>query len=181
MIRQVARAASLAVLAGAAAVTAATPAVAQTERVAVHTDWSVFNPTNPRECYIASPPTASVARRDGQVVQVDRGEIRLFVTFRPDENVAAEVSYTSGYPIREGSGVRLVVNGETFDLSSGTGEGDRWAWPASPAEDARLIAAFRRGSDARVTAVSARGTTTEDTFSLMGFTAALNDAEGRCS
>jgi hypothetical protein len=31
-----------------------------------------------------------------------------------------------------------------------------------------------------VSGVSSRGTTTEDTFSLMGFTAALNDAEARC-
>lgn len=156
------------------------PALAQTERVAVHTDWSVFTPSDPRECYIVSPPTASVARRDGEVVQVERGDIRLFVTFRPEESVAGEVSFTSGYPFREGSTVQVRVNGQSFDLQTGTGEGREWAWTASPEEDQRLIAAFRGGSDAVVTGVSSRGTATEDTFSLMGFTAALGDAESRC-
>ena len=31
-----------------------------------------------------------------------------------------------------------------------------------------------------MTGTSARGTTTEDTFSLSGFTAAVEDAEARC-
>jgi hypothetical protein len=32
-----------------------------------------------------------------------------------------------------------------------------------------------------VTGVSSRGTTTKDTFSLLGFTAALDEAERRCA
>jgi hypothetical protein len=42
------------------------------------------------------------------------------------------------------------------------------------------VAAFRRGSEATVVGRSARGTETSDTFSLLGFTAALEDAEARC-
>jgi invasion protein IalB len=183
MIMQLARSAGVAavVMLGTGVLSPASPAMAQTERVASHTDWSVFTPGNPRECYIASPPTTSVARRGNQVVEVTRGEIRLFVTFRPDENVAGEVSFTSGYPFEAGSNVTVAVGNETFTLGTGTGDADRWAWPASPEEDQRLIAAFRRGSTAQITGVSARGTTTEDTFSLLGFTAALGDAEGRCN
>jgi invasion protein IalB len=181
MVMQLARAAgTIAAVVAAGVLAPATTAQAQVERAAVHTDWSVFTPTNPRECYIVSPPTASVARRDNQVVQVERGDIRLFVTFRPDDSVRGEVSFTSGYPFQDGSTVRVRVGNETFTLGTGSGEADRWAWPASPQEDARLIAAFRRGSDAQVTGTSARGTTTEDTFSLMGFSAALSDAEARC-
>lgn len=182
MTMQLARAAGLAVVAtlGAGALSPASPALAQAERVAVHNDWSVFTPSNPRECYIVTPPTASVARRDGQVVQVTRGDIRLFVTFRPDDGVAGEVSYTSGYPFDPGSTVRVTVGSDTFTLGTGTGEGDRWAWPENAEEDARLIAAFRRGSNATVVGTSSRGTETTDTFSLLGFTAAVNDAEARC-
>lgn len=182
MIMQLARAAGVAAAAilGMGLLAPPAPAMAQSERVAVHTDWSVFTPSNPRECYIVSPPTASVARRGGSVVEVTRGDIRLFVTFRPDDNVAGEVSYTSGYPFEPGSTVRLTVGNETFTLGTGTGEADRWAWPANAEEDARLIAAFRRGSTATVVGTSARGTETTDTFSLMGFTAAISDAEARC-
>ncbi|HLS59292.1 MAG TPA: invasion associated locus B family protein [Paracoccaceae bacterium] len=180
MSMQLARAAGLAA-AVAVGIGIAGTAAAQNERVAVHTDWTVFTPSDPRECYIASPPTASVARRGGEVVQVDRGEILLFVSFRPQENVENEVSFTSGYPFREGSTVTVEVNGQTFTMQTGTGEGNRWAWTASPEEDARLVAAFRGGAEAKITGTSSRGTTTEDTFSLMGFTAALGDAAGRCS
>ncbi len=150
------------------------------ERVAAHTDWSVFVADEPKECYLVSPPTDSVARRDGEAVEVDRGDIRLFVTFRPGENVANEVSFTSGYPLRDGSTVRFEVGSSGFDLSPGSGEGNGWAWPASTAEDARLVEAMRAGAEAVVTGVSARGTTTVDTFSLMGFSAAMGDAETRC-
>jgi invasion protein IalB len=182
MTIDLARAARLAAVAmiGTAAIAVAAPALAQTERVAAHTDWSVFTPSDPRECYIASPPTSSVARRGDQVVEVNRGEIRLFVTWRPEENVRGEVSFASGYPFREGSNVRVEVGNETFLLGTGTGNASGWAWPESPEEDARLVAAFRRGSTAKVIGESARGNRTEDTFSLMGFTAAYNDAENRC-
>lgn len=181
MIMTLARASALVVsgIMVAGAIVPAAPAQAQTERVAVHTDWSVFTPSNPRECYIVSPPTTSVARRNNQVVQVDRGDIRLFVTFRPEDDISGEVSFTSGYPFRDGSTVSIEVGNETFTMGTGSGEADRWAWPRTE-DDARIIAAFRRGSDAKVTGTSSRGTTTEDTFSLMGFTAALNDAEARC-
>ncbi|MEL6597855.1 MAG: invasion associated locus B family protein, partial [Pseudomonadota bacterium] len=44
-----------------------------------------------------------------------------------------------------------------------------------------LVAAMKRGAEAVVTGRSGRGTTTKDTFSLLGFTAAVEDAEARCT
>jgi hypothetical protein len=162
------------------ALLAAAPALAQTrERVAAHTDWSVFVEDNPKECYIASPPQSSAARRDGQAVEVQRGDIRLFVAFRPGEGVSNEVSFTGGYPFRAGGPVTLTVGSDSFTLNPGEGDGNEWAW-TDPADDSRVVAALRRGANARVTGTSTRGTSTEDTFSLMGFTAAVEDAEARC-
>jgi hypothetical protein len=156
------------------------PALAQqAERVAAHTDWSVFVASDPKECYIVSPPTGSIARRDGGLVEVQRGDIRLFVAFRPGENVSNEVSFTGGYPFREGSTVTLAVGSDSFTLGPGQGEAGEWAW-TDPSDDSRAVAAMRRGSTAKVTGTSSRGTTTEDTFSLAGFTAAVEDAEARC-
>jgi len=164
-----------------AAFAAAAPAMAQapSEPVAVHSDWAVYVAGSPKECYVMTAPKNSDARRGGASVQVDRGQIRLFVTFRPADNVANEVSFSSGYPLAEGA-VKMQVGADTFNLSPGSGEANDWAWPASPADDARLVAALRRGADAKVTGVSTRGTTTIDTFSLIGFTAAVTDAEERC-
>jgi hypothetical protein len=156
---------------------AAGPALAQSaERVAAHTDWSVFVANSPKECYIVSPPKSSDATRDGQPAEVQRGDIRLFVAFRPGDNVTNEVSFTGGYPF---SSVTLAVGSESYTLTPGDGDAGEWAWTA-PADDSRVVASLRRGSTATLTGTSARGTRTEDTFSLAGFTAAVEDAAARC-
>jgi hypothetical protein len=163
------------------AVACAGTALAQSaERVASHTDWSVFVAGDPKECYIVSPPTKSVATRDGTPTEVQRGDIRLFVSFRPGENVTNEVSFTGGYPFREGSTVALSVGADKFTLVPGVGDAGEWAW-TEPSDDSRAVAALRRGATATVVGTSSRGTQTEDTFSLSGFTAAVEDAAARCT
>ena len=147
-------------------------------RVAVKTDWNVFVDDNPTECWSVSKPTSSSATRSGNAVSVNRGDVLLFVSFRPASNVKGEVSFSGGYEFREGSTVKVEISGKSFDLQI---SGDT-AWPASPADDAKLVAAMKAGSNAVVTGISQRsGTTTKDTFSLLGFTAALAEAEKRCS
>jgi len=149
------------------------------ERVASHGDWSVFVVANPKECYVVAPPTSSTARRDGQTVEVNRGDIRLFVRFNPGEGVAGEVSFTGGYPFEADTPVTVAIGSRTFNLSPGAGDANGWAWP-EPSDDAPMVEAMRRGATATVTGISTRGTTTVDTVSLSGFTAAVNDASARC-
>ncbi|SFD02635.1 invasion associated locus B family protein [Tropicimonas isoalkanivorans] len=163
-------------LAAGAILLGAATAMAQesTNRVAAKTDWSVFVETDPTECWGVSSPKETVNTKDGKPVSVTRGDILLFVTFRP--KVAGEVSFTGGYPFAGGSTVTMNVGGSDFELFT---EGE-WAWPASPEDDAKLVTALKRGSEATVTGRSSRGTVTKDTFSLMGFTAAMEEAEKRC-
>ena len=161
------------------AVSAGAAAAQSADRVAAHTDWSVFVAASPKECYIVSPPTGSVAKRDGKPTEVQRGDIRLFVSFRPGENVTNEVSFTGGYPFKPGSGVTLSVGSDKFTLAPGQGDAGEWAW-TDPSDDSRVVAALRKGASAKLSATSSRGTTTEDTFSLSGFTAAVEDAAARC-
>ncbi len=168
---------------GAAALVAAivaTDAMAQesSNRVAAETDWSVFEENDPKECWIVSAPKSTENTRNGRVVAVNRGDIRMFVTFRPGSDVEGEVSFQGGYPFADGSTVKVEIGNESFELF--TSPQDQTAWPPSPAEDKKLTAAMRAGADAVVTARSGRGTLTKDTFSLMGFTAALEEAEKRC-
>ena len=146
-------------------------------RVAAHTDWSVFEASNPSQCWSVSAPKEQVNTRDGRVVAVKRDAALLFVSYIPGSNVKGQVSFTGGYPFREGSTVTLDINGTKFEMFT---EGEM-AWSASDQEDAKIITAMKRGADAKVTAFSSRGTKTEDTFSLFGFTAAVEDAEKRCS
>lgn len=146
-------------------------------RVAADTDWSVFQETDPVECFSVSAPKEQVNTRDGAPVAVTRGETLLFVFFRPTEGVAGQVTFTGGYPFAPDSTVTLDVSGTQYTLFT---EGD-WAWPASAEEDSRIVEAMKRGSQATLTGVSGRGTQTQDTFSLLGFTAAVEEARTRCT
>lgn len=145
--------------------------------VANKTDWTVFVEDNPKECWGVSEPTTTVNTRDGRVVAANRGQILLMVFYRPGQGADGQVAFTGGYPFRDDSQVKVEIGGTDFVLFT---EGE-WAWTASAAEDAKLVAAMKRGANAVVTGVSSRGTTTKDTFSLLGFTAAVEDAEKRCT
>ncbi|SNT76016.1 invasion associated locus B family protein [Paracoccus seriniphilus] len=151
-------------------------AVAQesTNVVATEGDWTVFAASNPKECWAVSPPKSTLNTRNGKEVEVMRGDIRLYVAYRAGQN--GEVSFTGGYPFAPDSTVEVDVGGQKFDLFT---EGES-AWTGSPNEDSKLIAALRAGVTAVVTGRSARGTTTKDTFSLTGVTAATNAAKARC-
>lgn len=147
-----------------------------TNRVAAKTDWSVFVEENPKECWGVSAPKETVNSRDGKPAQVQRGDILLFVTYRPG-SADGEVSFTGGYPFAGGSSVELDIGGTKYQLFT---DGE-WAWSGSKADDAKIITSLKGGSDAVLTARSARGTQTKDTFSLMGFTAATEEAAKRCA
>jgi len=161
-----------------AACVISTSAIAQTStnQVAANTDWSVFVEDNPKECWATSAPKQSVNTKDGQTVHVRRGEVLLFVFYRPGASVQGQVAFTGGYPFASGSTATMEVGGTTFQLFT---EGE-WAWPATPEDDTKIVAAMKRGSDTTLTARSGRGTQTADTFSLLGFTAGVEEAENRC-
>ncbi len=142
------------------------------------TAWSVYVQENPTQCWVTSVPSGTTASRDGQDVTeaINRDEALLFISYWPADGRLGEVSYTGGYPFADGSTVSIAVGDATFELFT---EGPM-SWAGSPAADARIIAAMQDGAEAVVTAVSGRGTEVVDTFSLTGFTAAIEDAGVRC-
>lgn len=166
----------LALVAAAFFTTAAQAQSDSTNQVACNSDWCVFIEEDPRQCWIVSAETESVNTRDGRVVAAQRGDIRLWVSFWPGSERRGEVSFTGGYPFRAGSTVSIEIGSSTFELFT---DGEL-AWAASAADDARIVTAMKRGAEAAITGVSSRGTTTRDTFSLLGFTASIEDAERRC-
>jgi len=90
--------------------------------------------------------------------------------------VQGQITFTGGYPFADGSTVNMKIGDDEFELFT---EGE-WAWPATTEDDAKILAAMKRGIDAVLTARSTRGTQTKDTFSLLGYTAAVEEAEKRC-
>lgn len=147
-----------------------------TNRVAQKTKWSVFVEDNPTECWSVSAPEESVNSRGGRVVAATRSQILLMVFYRPSEGAKGQVAFTGGYPFASGSTVNVNISGNEFEMFT---EGE-WAWPASASDDAKMVTAMKRGANAVVSGVSGRGTATKDTFSLSGFTAAVEDTEKRC-
>jgi hypothetical protein len=155
------------------------PVAAQTHtRVDASRDWSVFEAAGngAKVCWIVTQPKTSTALRGGQQVQVRRGDIFLMVAIRPADGVTNEVSFIAGYPFRPGSNVEAKIGSTTLTMFT---DGEN-AWLRSPDEDLKAVNAFRAGSEVEVRGTSSRGTTTVDTFSLLGFTAALESAQARC-
>ena len=151
------------------------------ERIAGHRDWSVYEHGSgaSRVCWVATTPKGWVARRNGRDVtsSVRRGEIFLNVAMRPGQGVANEPSFVAGYPLDDDRAVEVEIGGSEFEMFS---EGES-AWLENADRDDDMVAAMRRGIEAQVTGVSTRGTTTIDTFSLLGFTDALETARARCA
>lgn len=143
--------------------------------VATEGDWTVFAASDPKECWAVSPPKTTVnTDTEGNPKEVTRGDIRLYIAYRPGNN--GEASFSGGYPFAPDSTVEADIGGQKFNLFT---EGEN-AWTGSPDEDQKLIAALRAGSEVTLTGRSSRGTVTKDTFSLAGITAATNTAKENC-
>jgi hypothetical protein len=126
-----------------AALALATPVLAQEatsdNRVAANTDWSVFVEDSPQECWgVSKPKESSLKDSNGNATQGRRGEILLFVFYRPGASVQGQVAFTGGYPFKPGSSVNVNISGNEFEMFT---DGE-WAWPASPADDSKIITAW---------------------------------------
>ena len=169
---------AVASLAAASLLSGALAAQESTNRVDTETDWSIFVEDDPTACWGVAPPKDQVNTRGGQRVTVNRGDSLLLVSYIPAQDVKGQVSWTGGYPLAPGSAVTVTIGDTRVQMTTIEGE---WAWADTSEDDARLIAAMKRGVDAVVSARSSRGTDTRDTYSLLGFTAAVDEAARRCS
>lgn len=147
------------------------PAAAQT-LLGSSRDWDAFVVTEgkTKSCYLRAAPGKT------EPASANRGEIYMFVTHRPASKVKNEISVIAGYPYKAGSGASINVGKDKFSLFT---EADG-AWVEKPADEARLITAMKRGDRLSVTGTSQRGTKTTDTYSLAGFSAALDTINKAC-
>ena len=149
---------------------------ASTNMVFAAADWSVHTVDNPRQCWAVSQPIEEVNTRDGRLVSVKRSDILLYVSYNPESGIKGQISFTGGYPYDAGSSVDVNIDGARYQMFTS----DEWAWALTDEVDKKMIQAMKRGVKATLTGRSSRGTKTEDTFSLKGFTAAVEDASKRC-
>lgn len=157
-------------------ITYASAQASSTKKVAEKTDWSVFVDENPKECWAVSKPKETLNTLNGKPVKARRGDILLFVFYRPGSDITDQITFTGGYPFAK-KVVELDVDGKKFALSRIK---DEWAWADTSEDDQKILAALKRGGKAKIIGHSTRGKTTIDTFSLLGLTAATDEARERC-
>lgn len=153
----------------------ATAALAQSadepKKLGSYKDWQAFTYKAPdsKVCFAFSEPKSSKSTREAK-----RGPIRFIVTNYPGRKVAGQISTIIGYPFKEGSTVKLVIDDKEFTLYP---VGDT-AWAEK--DDAEIVAAMKDGKTLRVSGTSWKGTETTDSYSLAGISAAIDEIDSAC-
>ena len=107
---------------------------------------------------------------------VKRDKSKLFVTFRPSEDIKDEVSLTSGHDYKTSS-VTASSGKRKYSFFS---QKD-FAWLLDDQEERKFIQLMKKATDIIVKARTANGAETTDHYSMMGFTKAYNTAKKTCS
>ncbi len=136
-------------------------------------DWEAFtvSENNNKICFAQSIPILRAPKK------FKRNPSRLFVSFRPTENIKNEVSATSGYTFQKEKIVKAKTGKKTYDFFSQ----EEFAWILDTEEEQRFIKAMKKASRVMIIGRTEKGKQTIDHYSLMGFTKAYNTAKKNCS
>tara|TARA_S200000501_G_scaffold302072_1_gene289431 strand:- start:9 stop:509 length:501 start_codon:yes stop_codon:yes gene_type:complete len=107
---------------------------------------------------------------------IQREKSKLFVTFRPSENIKDEVSLTSGHDYKS-STVTASSGKKRYSFFSQK----KFAWLLDDQEEKNFIKLMKRATNLIIKARTANGAETTDHYSMMGFTKAYNTAKKTCS
>jgi len=136
-------------------------------------DWETFTVTenDNKICFAQSIPILRAPKK------FERNPSRLFITFRPSEDIKDEVSATSGYTFQKEKIVKAKTGKKTYDFFSQ----EEFAWILDTEEEQRFIKAMKKASRVMIIGRTEKGKQTIDHYSLMGFTKAYNTAKKNCS
>jgi Invasion associated locus B (IalB) protein len=136
--------------------------------------WGAYTaaPNGKKVCFALAKPASSKTNPPNR----PRDPAYAFVSTRPAEKVANEVSIMIGYTLKPGSESTLEVGGGTYAMYT---QGDG-LWIKNAAEEEKMVEAMRKSADVVVKGVSAKGTETIDTFSMKGLAQALDKLAQDC-
>lgn len=144
------------------------------QQIGVFDDWVgySYDASDSKVCYVSSTPKSTEPKN------VKRDPAFFLVTNMPGRKppVKGEVSTIIGYPFKEGQPVKLTIDDKSYEMFS---KGDT-AW-VDTGTDKKIVAAMKSGKSLKVKGTSWRGTTTEDTYSLSGISAALAAIDKACN
>tara|TARA_B100000212_G_C27018607_1_gene382178 strand:+ start:29 stop:541 length:513 start_codon:yes stop_codon:yes gene_type:complete len=143
------------------------------KKVGKYKDWEVMvmSEQSGKVCFAQSTPVLQAPKKN-------KRDARLFVTFRPGEKIANEISTTAGYEFNKNNSV-LATSGSNkfkFDIKQ-----RGFAWMTSNKKENIMVKVMKKGSRIMVTGYNEKGSQTIDHYSLLGFTKAYSTAKKACS
>ena len=135
-------------------------------------DWESFilSQEGNKVCFAQSIPVVRSPKG------LKRDPSRLFISFRPAENIKNEVSVTNGYEFKLKAPIAAKSGKKSYDLFSK----GRFAWVVDNKDETKLITTMRKASRLMIIGNSNQGVQTTDHYSMMGFTKAYNSAKKSC-
>jgi len=145
----------------------------EVKKMGTHKDWETYivKSNSGKVCFAQSKPVLQSPKKNIR-------EARLFISFRPAENITNEISITSGYEYNNKNSI-LAVSGKNkykFDIVQ-----ESFAWMTSNKLERKMIKTMQKGSRIMVTGYNQRGSQTIDHYSLLGFTKAYKATKANCS
>ena len=136
-------------------------------------DWETFTVTenNNKICFAQSIPILRAPKK------FERNPSRLFISFRPTEDIKDEVSATSGYIFQKDKNVKAKTGKKTYNFYSQ----EEFAWIHDTEEERRFIKAMKKAKRVMIIGRTEKGKQTIDHYSLMGFTKSYDAAKKNCS
>jgi len=136
-------------------------------------DWESFVllQDGNKTCYAQSIPIIRAPKK------LRREPSRLFVSFRPAENIKNEISVTNGYDFKLKAPVTAKSGKKSYDLFSK----GRFAWVVDNEDEKKLIKTMKKASRLMIVGNSSKGNQTTDHYSMMGFTKAYDSAKKSCA
>jgi hypothetical protein len=143
----------------------------KTLRLGTFGEWGAYQTQGkPKTCYALAKPKSREPK------SMSRESAYVFISTRPAENVTNEIAIIMGFPMKDGSEASAEIGSASFSLLAKGAN----AWVKNPAEEKQFIAAMKKGGKLVVTADSAKGKTTTDTYVLKGLGEALDKVHKEC-
>ena len=136
-------------------------------------DWESFilSQEGNKVCFAQSVPVVRAPKK------LKREPSRLFVSFRPAQNIKNEISVTNGYDFKLKAPVTAKSGKKNYDLFSK----GRFAWVVDNEDEKKLIITMKKASRLMIIGNTEKGDQTTDHYSMMGFTKAYNTAKKNCT
>jgi hypothetical protein len=153
--------------------------------VASFGDWGVYQTqaAKGRVCYTLAQP------KDRAPADLKRDPAYAFISDRPGEGVRNEISFIMGFDVASSPDAAAdskkksvdktamaIVGDQSFELLAKTSN----LWVKNAAKEGQLIDEMRKAGKLMVKAASKKGNMTTDTYSLAGFSQALERVQKDC-